>query len=85
MKRELLKMSKLNCFKVKQYFLAGISQHRQAQITEARIILTLWFTGFRHDVIHRWVHPMTPDMLTDEPYSFKRNNIYTQRHITLSQ
>ncbi|XP_054276313.1 translation initiation factor eIF-2B subunit epsilon-like [Macrosteles quadrilineatus] len=43
------------------------------------------YQDITHDVIHRWVYPLVPDMLTDDPYFFRRNNIYIQRDITLSQ
>lgn len=49
--------------------------------------VTNWFNyqSITHDIIHRWVFPQVPDKLVSNPYSYRRNNTYVQRNVTLSQ
>uniref|UniRef100_A0A1B6C3B5 Translation initiation factor eIF2B subunit epsilon n=2 Tax=Clastoptera arizonana TaxID=38151 RepID=A0A1B6C3B5_9HEMI len=43
------------------------------------------YQDITHDVIHRWTFPQVPDSVINDPYFFRRNNIYIQKGITLSQ
>uniref|UniRef100_A0A1B6KND8 Translation initiation factor eIF2B subunit epsilon n=1 Tax=Graphocephala atropunctata TaxID=36148 RepID=A0A1B6KND8_9HEMI len=49
--------------------------------------VTSWahYQEVTHDVIHRWTYPLVPDMCTDDPYFYRRNNIYIQPNVSQSQ